>query len=225
MATNYSPKIVTDGLVLCLDAANQKSYPGSGNTWSDLSGNGNDGILQGTPTFSSENNGVFETSSGRWFDLGNALFLDNNSPFTASGWMLFNSFSSRDMLLSRNNAVRSASPYTWLLGTINSGSVLAAYDGSSWRTRSFSFQTGVWYNVAFSYDGSTMTYYVNGDSIGTNSYTFSDSQTGRNTQVGGYSGNSQDLDGKYGTVMFYFRALSAEEIRQNFNALKGRYGL
>jgi len=42
MATRYSPAIVTSGLVLCLDAANRKSYPGSGTTWSDLSGNGND---------------------------------------------------------------------------------------------------------------------------------------------------------------------------------------
>ena len=43
MALAHSPKIVTDGLVLCLDAGNPKSYPGSGTTWYDLSGNGNNG--------------------------------------------------------------------------------------------------------------------------------------------------------------------------------------
>jgi len=57
MATKYSPKIVTDGLVLSLDAANNKSYPGSGTTWSDLSGNGNTGTLTNGPTFSNTNLG------------------------------------------------------------------------------------------------------------------------------------------------------------------------
>ena len=51
MATLYSPKIVTNGLVLCLDAGNNKSYPGSGTTWNDLSGNNNTGSLVNGPTF------------------------------------------------------------------------------------------------------------------------------------------------------------------------------
>ena len=54
MATRYSPAIVTSGLVLCLDAANRKSYPGSGTTWTDLSGNGNNGTLIDSPTFNTD---------------------------------------------------------------------------------------------------------------------------------------------------------------------------
>ena len=57
MAFNYSPKISTDGLVLCLDAANTKSYPGSGTVWSDLSRGGNNGTLTNGPTFNSGNGG------------------------------------------------------------------------------------------------------------------------------------------------------------------------
>jgi hypothetical protein len=57
MAFNYSPRIVTDGLVLYLDAANPRSYPGSGTTWSDLSRGGNNGVLTNGPTFNSANNG------------------------------------------------------------------------------------------------------------------------------------------------------------------------
>ena len=49
MGLHHSPRIVTDGLILCLDAADKNSYPGSGNTWYDLSGNGNDGILVNNP--------------------------------------------------------------------------------------------------------------------------------------------------------------------------------
>ena len=57
-------QIVTDGLVLCLDAANKDSYPGSGTTWYDLSGNGYNSTAAGTvgPTFNS--NGYFEFTGG-----------------------------------------------------------------------------------------------------------------------------------------------------------------
>jgi hypothetical protein len=54
MAYNFSPKIITDGLVLYLDAANTRSYPGSGTVWTDLSRVGNNGTLTNGPTFNSE---------------------------------------------------------------------------------------------------------------------------------------------------------------------------
>ena len=65
MAYRNGPKIVTDGLVLCLDAAIGKSYPGSGTSWTDLSGNGNNGTLQNTPTFNSANGGslIFDAAN------------------------------------------------------------------------------------------------------------------------------------------------------------------
>jgi len=59
MASNYNPSIVTSGLVLALDAANTKSYPGSGTAWTDLSGNGYTGTLTNGPTYSSSNGGYF----------------------------------------------------------------------------------------------------------------------------------------------------------------------
>ena len=57
MSLSRGPKIVTNGLVLYLDAANKKSYPGSGTTWTDLSGNNNTGTLTNGPTFDSNNGG------------------------------------------------------------------------------------------------------------------------------------------------------------------------
>ena len=59
MAVNYNTAIVTNGLVLALDAANTKSYPGSGTTWTDLSANGNNGTLVNTPSYSPNNQGYF----------------------------------------------------------------------------------------------------------------------------------------------------------------------
>ena len=57
MGVAYNPNIVTDGLVLCLDAANKRSYPGTGTTWTDRSANGNNGTLTNGPTFDSANGG------------------------------------------------------------------------------------------------------------------------------------------------------------------------
>ena len=57
MALSHSPSIVTNGLVLCLDAANSKSYPGSGTTWTDLSGRGNNGTLVNGVGYNSGNLG------------------------------------------------------------------------------------------------------------------------------------------------------------------------
>ena len=57
MATSYSPSIVTKGLQVCLDAFNSQSYPGSGTTWYDVSGNGNNGTFNiGSPSFSTFDN-------------------------------------------------------------------------------------------------------------------------------------------------------------------------
>ena len=83
MTLQHSPRIITDGLVLCLDAANKLSYPGSGDVWTDLAGS-NNGALTNGPTFSSANGGninfdgtndycSFLKSSGITRDLGSIL--------------------------------------------------------------------------------------------------------------------------------------------------------
>ena len=76
------PNIITDGLVLALDAANSRSYPGTGTTWSDLSGNGNSGTLTNGPTFNSGNGGsiVFDGVDDNISFSGNTF---NYSPGTS----------------------------------------------------------------------------------------------------------------------------------------------
>ena len=58
MAINAGPKIVEDGLVFCVDAANKRSYPGAGTTWTDLTANKNNMTLYNSPTFTTENGGA-----------------------------------------------------------------------------------------------------------------------------------------------------------------------
>ena len=113
MATQYANgKIVTDGLVLCLNAADKNSYPGSGTTWTDISGNGNNGTLTNGPTFSSTNGGsiVFDGVDDYTGLSTSTGLLNLGSAFTISGWIKLTStsqdlgilFSSLNVNLSTN---------------------------------------------------------------------------------------------------------------------------
>ena len=83
MAVIYnSPKIVTDGLVLCLDAANKLSYTGMGNTWTDLISRSN-GTLTNGPTFSDNGQGSISfDKSDDYVDTNQQVPFDNSDPFT-----------------------------------------------------------------------------------------------------------------------------------------------
>jgi hypothetical protein len=92
MGVAYNTSIVTNGLVLALDAANTKSYPGSGTTWTDLSGNNNTGTLTNTPTYSSANSGsiVFNGTNNNATVNSNATIPTGASARTVSIWFLTN---------------------------------------------------------------------------------------------------------------------------------------
>jgi hypothetical protein len=73
---NYGPKTVTNGLVLCLDAADKNSYSGTGTTWTDLTGNGNNGTLTNGPTFNSANGGSISfDGTNDYIDCGSNSIL------------------------------------------------------------------------------------------------------------------------------------------------------
>ena len=90
MGTTYNPAIVTDGLVLCLDAANKRSYPGTGTTWSDLAG-ANSGTLTNmdAANFSADNRGLLTfDGSNEYVELpGITNFLSDLEEFTVSMWV------------------------------------------------------------------------------------------------------------------------------------------
>jgi hypothetical protein len=88
MGVYAGPEINESGLVLCLDAGNTKSYPGSGTTWTDLSGNGNTGTLVNGPTYSSANGGsiVFDGSNDYIQTNFNYSLTSSNTEFTCAAW-------------------------------------------------------------------------------------------------------------------------------------------
>ena len=215
MSGNVSKPIITDGLVLALDAANKKSYPGSGTTWNDLSGNNNTGTLTNGPTFDSSNNGSID------FD-GTDDFVEcskiSSTNFTNSVWMKVDS---KDI-----NGIIS-----WTVGNVRRellfiyGDITIVYGSSKYR-RGPVISNGVWTNVAATYDGTTPLIYVNGVSQTLGSQ-LSAGGGGSNKCYIGRSAFATPyyFDGKMANVKIYNRALTSTEVLQNYNSTKDRFGL
>jgi hypothetical protein len=222
MAVVYNPRIVTDGLVLCLDAANLKSYPGSGVTWGDMSGRGNNGTLTNGPTYNSANGGsiVFDGSN----DIVNTNYV-SSSVFTWSAWFKTDVVSS-----GYRNIISIPSPNYMLMlldiSTPNLGFWTPdGLGGVNLSTPTIAINT--WYNAVFVREGNSITggykAYVNAVLYGNaNTGTWSSSST---LSLGGRVGETQFLDGNIAQASIYNRVLSAAEILQNFNALRGRFGI
>lgn len=229
MSLSHSPSIVTNGLVLYLDAANTKSYPGTGTTWSDLSGNNNTGTLTNGPTYSSSNKGsiVFDGTNDY---IATSGIADSfwQSDWTASFWVNFDTLNtssgtSDKTLLQHGSAANNRGLHLCQRNSrIHFG--LFADDIQGVRVLS----TGTWYNIVFTLNNTTRLkqIYINGvldnSATGTGSYL----GTGSNTRICGVVLTfGLTLDGFMPSCVLYSRVLSAEEINQNFNALRGRYGI
>jgi hypothetical protein len=232
MALSHSPKIVTDGLLLALDAANTKSYPGSGTTWTDLSGNGNNGTLVNGVGYNSNNGGslVFDGVND-YVDVSNTDMLQLSFPFSVEVWYYLKSPWPGGALGMVTKGPLS-SDYDYMLYLTTSGTRWDIYkknqNGTGAVTAGFSTSYSHfdrWNHICFSVD-------INGNAKGyENSFlrgtgTFSDTEVRKSTQtlkIG--RGWGSTLDGNIGALKIYNKALSIQEIQQNFNALRGRYGI
>ena len=217
----HSPRIITDGLVLCLDAANRQSYPGSGTVWTDLAGS-NNGTLTNGPTFSSENGGsiVFDGVN----DIANTTYVSANT-YTFSAWFKTNVVSD-----GYRNIISIPTPNYSLVLLDNDSPNLGFWTNDNLNGESLStptISTNTWYNVAFVREGNNTTggykAYLNGVLYG-NANTGTWSSTA-NLSVGGRTDTAQFLNGNISQVYIYNRTLSPTEILQNYNATKGRYNL
>ena len=230
MAIGYNPRIVTDGLVLCLDAANTKSYGGSGTTWTDLSGNGNDGTLTNGPTHTSGAGGYFTFDGSNDYVAVSNLGLSSN---TLEGWI--NSHTNQggnqgnDIVSALGYYSRvGAEKYTYI-GFIGSNTLTFRIDDGSTshkQVADVTYTTNQWYHVALSYNssnGSTVAY-VNGSSVGSTTATTGITFNNTPNDIA-RAENGRYFDGFVSTARIYDRALTAAEVAQNFNALRGRYGI
>ena len=231
MGITYNPRIVSSGLTLCLDAGNPKSYPGSGTTWTDLSGGGNTGTLTNGPTYSSANFGsiVFDGTNDYvtiprnsnliptgnwsyecWFNLTTTTDPNYGQSFFGN---LAGSSSTVDFDIRKGGNTMIF--YCW-----NSGNGLITTINAS-----YVFTAQKWEHFILTRETNTYNFYFNNQLVGsvTNANPVFDGSA--NMTIGVESGSFSNFNGKMSAVRVYNRALSAAEISQNFNATRGRYGI
>jgi hypothetical protein len=239
MAFIHSPKIVTSGLVLYLDAANRNSYPSTGTTWSDLSGNSNDGTLTNGPTFST-------TAVGSISFNGLNNYIGIASPSSRFNWTPsstgFNNMT-LDLWIKTSDTAgyviskpwNGSGEYNYYLYYngfyINTGNQANAFNFSS-------ISTGNWINITILVSTTQWGAYINGSQnvaltnhgITNNVPTYGNG--GENLALmtlypyGTWAGNTSfSISGNVGSYKMYNRVLTATEVLQNYNATKTRFGL
>ena len=224
------PNIVTSGLTLMLDAGYIPSYPTTGTTWNDLSGNVNNGTLTNGPTF--------DTANG-----GSIVFNGTNNYASTTN----NITSTTATFISWLNQNGSQSAYTGILLSRISGSTatgLGSSFGSTPTTNQLGYvwndttntytwnseliiPTNAWCMVAVSVSSTSATAYLcQSSGITTATNTVSHSSVTNNFNVGRDPATGvRFFNGKIAQSLLYNRALSATEITQNYNATKSRFGL
>jgi len=227
MGLGHSPRIVTDGLVLCLDAANARSYPGTGTTWTDRSGNGNNGTLTNGPIFDSTNGGSIGFDGASEYIQLPQSFSFGSSSFSIECWVKLNTISGIDAIYYSQSSNQSG---FYGIGHANvstaKGFYISDYNGSTRVTS----KTGVvasintWYHLTGVKNTSNQCgVYVNG-SLASSLLTSTLSVTSSNPKIGiNPVASSEILDGSISQFRMYNKALTPDEILQNYEATKGRY--
>ena len=216
MSIKHSPRIVTAGLVAHYDAANTKSYPGSGTAWKDLSGKGHNGTIYSSPPFSNDNAGKFNFDNGDYVDCGNIM---SQTAYTKSVWF-------RPESVTRN--IISGPGNSHVFWMVNSNNTLAAGHQGQWSRVSHTVPSGnmlnQWWNGVVTWNNSTgWVLYLNGVQVDTNSNTTGPGGT-TSVYIARYGGGNY-FDGDIAQAIIYDRVLTTTEVQQNYNAQKGRFGL
>jgi len=226
MGIDYNNIIVSDGLVFYIDAANPRSYSGTGLTANGLVG-GIGGTLVNGVGFTSSNNGYFSfDGTNDYLDCGN--FLDNPTDFTVTAWQK-TTLSTLQMIVAKLSSYGSGAGWGLHTRSDLGLSLIIQTDGSNWRTYHTSKITsdGIWHQVAATIVNKVPSvFYVDGVvySFTTQSGgTISSISNAVNVRVGRDEINEYIFQGNISQVQLYNRALSTQEILQNYNATKGRY--
>jgi len=224
MGINYNPSIVIDGLILCVDAANSRSYAGTGITWTDISGNNKSGTGVST-TYSSLNSGKFIFGTDAYFSM--PLVTSTITNVTMCCWVNITTKSLKGPFMVNGS-------FTGYAIGVGSGSydtagneLIALFPGNRWIGTSVSLGLG-WKHVAITLDSSSLPrIYLNGQLV--NSYAginprVPTTATYLGREVGGESsGVTRAFNGEVGMAQMYNRQLSDAEILQNYNAGRKKY--
>jgi hypothetical protein len=225
---------VKDGLVLYLDAGNTLSYPGSGTTWTDLSGNINNGTLTNGPTYSSANGGsiVFDGVND---EVTTTTQYTNPQIFSIGVWFKTSTASGKKIIGFETNQTGTGSlSYDRQIYIGTDGKLyFGIYDGVTNEAISpLTYTDNNWHYVVGTYggEGTTLRLYVDGVSVATATASFAENYNGY-WRICGYKTNSWTntsdgyFSGSISNVVVYNRALAVSEIQQNFNTQRGRFNI
>lgn len=238
-AAAESPAIVTTNLQLYLDAGNTSSYPGSGTTWTDLSGNSNTGTLTNGPVFNSDAGGSISFAGDNdYVDIGQSLTLEYTRAvgYTLNAWVYIPTGMGGGNIWARGLTGSSFYSVNFLYCDSNFGSGpktlgLVMNGQNSWVVGTSNIiTTNAWNNVAVVHTTSNVKFYVNGALTTTTGaletpYTNATIGSTQNGRLGNPFQNAFWFAGRIAMMLTYNRALSDSELLQNFNAHKSRYGL
>jgi len=213
MSYSNGPRIVTDGLILYWDVGNSKSYTNGSSIIYDLSGNNNHGTVTNI-TYASTNAGIiqFDGTAGSRVSIANTSFDKRSGTYTAIGASRYSGATRARVITSFNN---------WLLGHWNTGTENYYAEGTI-KLGGIQPNDTNWRIYAGTGDsvGDTWNFYINDNFIIGNN---GGSQGPYGIQIGGLGG--ENSTSQFSFLQFYNRVLSASEISQNYNAIKGRFNL
>ena len=239
MALQHSPSIVTSGLVLCLDAANPRSYSGSGSTWYDVSGNGNHFTLYNRPSYS--NGSLTFNGTTQYAASVSNINLTSYSSITCEIWLTAASGSTGIAI--EHTANWNTNTGGWGLAVNSNGGGLQANmmhtNHNSEGARNYAFTIGTNWNCQTNIfstivDSTGRLAYGNASLMtfdGTNGYPTNTATTAGGSfanailYLASRAGSTGFLNASISMIKIYGQKLTADQITQNFNATRGRYGI
>jgi hypothetical protein len=219
------PNIVTNGLVLALDAGNTKSYPGSGTTWLDKSGNKYNGTLTNGPTFSSTNGGSLV------FDGVDDYIAVNTTP-NLTNPLTICAFVNTSVVTGSNQVIYGPSANgsdNWLSVSSNKVQIYAtqASDVNNFAiTGTTTIEANKWYHITGIVNNNVTSIYINGVfEVASSAQAFTAGGWNSTARIGQRATGQFPFNGRIASIHGYNRALSAQEVLQNYNATKSRFNL
>ena len=220
MGLSHSPRIVTDGLVFCVDAGDKMSYPGAGTTWTDLSKNRNNGTLtnMNSSDFTTDGAGSLIFDGSNQYVISNNSLINPNEDFTISSHIQIVSYTGTKTIISNHASIGSLQIRVRGSRQVQ---IVDAHRVEVDQFNNFLVSIDVWYNIVVVRSSNTYNLYVDGEFK--SSFTSSNHYESQPTTIGTNYTGSEFFNGKISNVSAYNRALSAKEIKQNYNATRGRF--
>ena len=230
MAVQYSfGKIVTDGLVLALDAADRNSYVSGSTTWFDVSGNNNSGSLINGPTFNTGSGGsiVFDGVDDYGYLILPSLNFDTSGITLGFWFKQVNEVGAWRTTINLKNNLNNN--FLEIRNTDGNGLMAGNYfdvvANTDTRTATFNALENIWYYLTVCWGNNNLTFYANGNSIGSTSLPSINLGTSPQVRLAIAYSDNRNVNCHIANTQIYNRALSATEVLQNYNAQKSRFGL